>query len=139
MEQNSEDSQGSRTGVGLQLRFERSAEIHSGEVKRERVSSARAPRNAKLFCGISLLLFFLNKLTTAPPKGRTVVSCYLQSPASSRMFSSVMLPWGPVPFTESKLTPRSFASLLSRGDTRTKLLVPAPALALSTAGSDAGG
>ena len=47
MEQNSEDAQGTK----------RSAEIHSGEVKRVRVSSARAPRQAKLFCGISVSNF----------------------------------------------------------------------------------
>ena len=46
MEQNSEDAQGTK----------RSAEINSGEVKRDRVSSARAPRQAKLFCAISFIL-----------------------------------------------------------------------------------
>ncbi len=55
MEQNSEDSQGIRNTVGFQLCFERSAEIHSGEVKRARVSLAQAPRNAELFCVISFL------------------------------------------------------------------------------------
>ncbi|RLQ86760.1 hypothetical protein D9754_15195 [Planomicrobium sp. Y74] len=45
MEQNSEDAQGSK----------RSVKIHSDEVKRVRVSSARAPRQAKLFCGISVM------------------------------------------------------------------------------------
>ena len=49
MEQNSEDAQG----------FRRSAEIHSGEVERARVSSARAPRQAKLFCGVSVVDEFL--------------------------------------------------------------------------------
>jgi len=45
MEQNSEDAQGAK----------RSAEIHSGEVQQARVSSAQAPRQAKLFCGISVV------------------------------------------------------------------------------------
>ncbi len=47
MEQNSEDSQVTK----------RSAEIHSDEVKRVRVSSARATRKAELFCGISFIYY----------------------------------------------------------------------------------
>ena len=57
MEQNSEDAQG----------VKRSAEIHSGEGYRARVSSAQAPRQAKLFCGISVTyvsyLFILKERT----------------------------------------------------------------------------
>jgi len=49
MEQNSADAQG----------FKRSAEIHFGEVQRARVSSAQAPRQAKLFCGISVTIVFI--------------------------------------------------------------------------------
>ena len=48
MEQNSEDAMGTK----------RSAEIHSGEVQRARVSSAMQEHGfwqAKLFCGISVI------------------------------------------------------------------------------------
>ena len=48
MKQNSEDAMGTK----------RSAEIHSDEVQRVRVSSARAPRQAKLFCGISVGMYY---------------------------------------------------------------------------------
>src|SRR5690606_26224467 len=90
------DSQGIRNRVGSQLCFERSAEIHSGEVDRDRVSSVRAQRGpgssgqrfatklaqrcrstgfrkAKLFCAISIacIFLFLNKLIkTAWTPGR---------------------------------------------------------------------
>ncbi len=47
MEQSSADSQVSK----------RSAEIHSGEVERARVSSAQATRKAELLCGISVESF----------------------------------------------------------------------------------
>ncbi len=47
---------GLETELVFQLRFERSVEIHSGEVEQDRVSSARAPR--KLFCEISVTLVY---------------------------------------------------------------------------------
>ncbi|RLQ85064.1 hypothetical protein D9754_15775 [Planomicrobium sp. Y74] len=47
------------TQLAFQLCFERSAEIHSGEEQRERVSSAQAPRKAQLFCGISVTIINL--------------------------------------------------------------------------------
>ncbi|RLQ90396.1 hypothetical protein D9754_11805 [Planomicrobium sp. Y74] len=55
---------GAERELAFQLSFERSAEIHSGEGDRARVSSAQAPRKAQLFCAISIpaLLIFLNKL-----------------------------------------------------------------------------
>ncbi|PKH08419.1 hypothetical protein CXF70_17785 [Planomicrobium sp. MB-3u-38] len=46
---------GLETELAFQLCFERSAEIHSGEGDRVRVSSVRAPRKAKLVCVISII------------------------------------------------------------------------------------
>ena len=52
MEQNSEDARVTK----------RSAEIHSDEVERGRVSSVQATRQAELFCGISATVLIYDVL-----------------------------------------------------------------------------
>ena len=63
MEQNSEDSQATK----------RSDEIHSGEVKRDRVSSAQAARKAELFCAIS----FINNSTKKPTQKKSELALFI--------------------------------------------------------------